>query len=73
MLRFYKRGLSPLMPSVCRYLPTCSSYAMDAYTKYGVGRGTVLTAWRLLRCNPWGGHGYDPVKWPPPGLEKVFQ
>jgi putative membrane protein insertion efficiency factor len=54
MLRFYKREISPLMPGACRYQPTCSTYSMDAYTKYGVGKGTVLTAWRLCRCNPLG-------------------
>ena len=45
---------------------------MDAFTKYGVARGAVLTAWRLLRCAPWGNRGYDPVRWPPPGLEPLF-
>lgn len=67
-LRFYKDAISPLLPSVCRYLPTCSSYSMASYTQYGVARGTVLTAWRLMRCNPWGGRGYDPPAWPPAGL-----
>lgn len=45
---------------------------MDAYKEYGVGKGTVLTAWRLLRCSPFGSSGYDPVRWPPPGLEWMF-
>lgn len=72
MLRFYKTAISPLLPPACRFQPTCSVYAMDAYTKYGVGKGTVLTTWRLMRCNPFGGSGYDPVRWPPPGLEWVF-
>lgn len=71
-LRFYKEALSPLMQSTCRFLPTCSSYSMAAYTQHGVARGTVLTAWRLLRCNPWGGRGYDPPAWPPVGLEAAF-
>ena len=69
MLRFYKDAISPLLQPACRFQPTCSAYAMDAYKKFGVGKGTALTAWRLMRCNPWGGSGYDPVKWPPPGLE----
>jgi len=45
---------------------------MDAFQKYGVSKGFVLTAWRLLRCAPWGNRGYDPVRWPPPGLEPLF-
>jgi hypothetical protein len=45
---------------------------MDAFKRYGVTKGFVLTAWRLLRCTPWGGRGYDPVRWPPPGLEFMF-
>ena len=69
MLRFYKNAISPLLQPACRFQPTCSAYAMDAYKKFGGGKGTALTAWRLMRCNPWGGSGYDPVKWPPPGLE----
>lgn len=72
-LDFYKTLISPLLPNTCRYLPTCSSYAKDAYRAYGVPKGTVLTAWRLMRCNPWGGRGYDPVQWPPPGLEGIFK
>ncbi|KAB5530027.1 hypothetical protein DKX38_020108 [Salix brachista] len=54
MLRFYKREISPLLPNSCRYVPTCSEYSMEAYKKYGVVKGTVLTAWRLCRCNPLG-------------------
>ena len=54
VLRFYKRGISPLLPPSCRFIPTCSEYAMDAYKEHGVGRGTILTAWRLMRCNPFG-------------------
>ncbi|KAJ6968685.1 hypothetical protein NC653_036612 [Populus alba x Populus x berolinensis] len=57
MLRFYKREISPLLPNSCRYVPTCSEYSMEAYKKYGVVKGTVLTAWRLCRCNPLGNVG----------------
>ncbi len=72
-LRFYKVAISPLLPPSCRFLPTCSSYAVEAYKRHGVARGTVLTAWRLLRCNPFNpGRGYDPVAWPPPGLGWMF-
>ncbi|KAL9153145.1 hypothetical protein ABFS82_10G031100 [Erythranthe guttata] len=63
MLRFYKREISPLMPNSCRYLPTCSEYSMISYKKYGVLKGTILTAWRLCRCNPLGGSGFDPPRW----------
>lgn len=73
MLGFYRAVLSPMMPSSCRYLPTCSNYSIDAYKTYGVWKGSVLTAWRLMRCNPWGGRGYDPPSWPPKGIEMLFQ
>lgn len=71
LLDFYKREVSPLLPKSCRYVPTCSEYARQAYKKYGTSKGFVLTAWRLLRCNPLpllGGSGYDPPMWPPPYL-----
>lgn len=54
LLRFYKREISPVLPPSCRFLPTCSEYAMEAFKTYGVRRGFVLTAWRLMRCNPFG-------------------
>ena len=73
VLQFYKNVISPLLPPSCRYLPTCSAYAMDAYKEYGAGKGTILTAWRLMRCNPLGSSGFDPVRWPPPGLEWAFR
>ena len=66
LIMWYKRTLSPLMPSNCRFLPTCSSYGLDAIEKYGSVKGGVLTAWRILRCNPLGGAGYDAPIWPPP-------
>ncbi len=61
LLRFYKRFLSPLMPVACRYTPTCSVYAREAFERHGVLRGARLTFLRLLRCQPWGGSGEDPV------------
>lgn len=67
-LRFYKAAISPLLPPSCRFLPTCSEYAARAYREFGIGKGTVLTAWRLVRCNPWGGRGWDPPVWPPVGI-----
>ena len=54
ILQFYKREISPILPPSCRFLPTCSEYSMDSFKRYGVGKGVVLTAWRLLRCNPFG-------------------
>ncbi|KAF5202516.1 hypothetical protein FRX31_007897 [Thalictrum thalictroides] len=63
MLKFYKREISPLMPNSCRYVPTCSEYSMEAYNRYGVLKGTILTGWRLCRCNPLGGSGFDPPRW----------
>ncbi len=48
-------------PSPCRYLPTCSAYAVDAIERHGPGRGSFLALRRVLRCHPWGGHGLDPV------------
>ncbi|CAK9185316.1 unnamed protein product [Ilex paraguariensis] len=63
ILRFYKSEISPLLPNSCRYVPTCSEYSMIAYRKYGVLKGTILTGWRLCRCNPLGGSGFDPPRW----------
>lgn len=63
----YKRTLSPLLPSACRYHPSCSEYAFDAIRQRGIIQGTIIALLRLLRCAPWGGHGYDPVEafeWP---------
>lgn len=60
-LRFYKRFISPFLPRACRYYPTCSVYAAEAILRHGVLKGCWLAAKRLVRCNPWGGFGYDPV------------
>ena len=69
-VRFYRKILSPLKrtPS-CRYLPTCSEYAIEAVEKRGVVRGVFMAAWRLLRCNPLFRGGYDPVEPAPPSRE----
>ncbi|HEY4823976.1 MAG TPA: membrane protein insertion efficiency factor YidD [Solirubrobacteraceae bacterium] len=58
----YQRFVSPAIPRRCKYEPTCSRYAVDAIKEYGILRGAVLAAWRLLRCNPWSYGGYDPVE-----------
>ena len=60
-IRLYQRFVSPLLPRRCKYLPTCSDYAVQAVRGYGLWRGLVLAGWRLLRCNPWSHGGYDPV------------
>lgn len=57
----YQRHISPALPPACRYQPTCSQYGYEAVERFGVARGALLTARRLLRCTPWGGSGYDPV------------
>ncbi|MDR2936204.1 MAG: membrane protein insertion efficiency factor YidD [Rikenellaceae bacterium] len=61
LLLLYKYAISPYLPRACRYTPTCSEYAVEAFRKHGVSRGFCLTAKRLLSCHPWGGSGYDPV------------
>ncbi|MEX1148264.1 MAG: membrane protein insertion efficiency factor YidD [Sphingomonadales bacterium] len=61
IIAVYRYGVSPLMPSCCRYQPTCSAYAMEAVDRYGTMRGGLLAVRRVLRCHPWGGHGFDPV------------
>ena len=57
----YKRWLSPMLPASCRYVPTCSEYAMEAIARRGALRGVLLAAWRVLRCHPFARGGYDPV------------
>ena len=60
-IRFYQRQISPLSPPRCRYIPTCSEYALEAVEKYGAVKGSWLAAKRILRCNPFHKGGYDPV------------
>lgn len=64
LIRLYQAGLSPLMGGQCRFMPTCSQYAIEALQTHGAIRGSWLTLRRILRCHPLGGMGYDPV--PPP-------
>jgi len=61
-IRGYQRFISPALPRRCKYHPSCSDYAVQAIRTYGVFRGLVLAAWRLLRCNPWSHGGFDPVE-----------
>ena len=60
-IEFYQRFITPYTPASCRFTPTCSEYARQALLKHGPIKGLALTIWRILRCNPWGGSGYDPV------------
>ena len=61
LIRFYQRCISPYRAPCCRFTPTCSTYTYEAIEKYGILRGGWLGFKRILRCNPWGGSGYDPV------------
>lgn len=60
-IRFYRKFISPNTPPSCRFHPTCSEYSYEAIDKYGILKGGRLAIWRILRCNPWGGSGWDPV------------
>jgi len=60
-IRFYQRFISPSWPGACKYQPTCSHYGHEAISRHGVVKGIWLTAWRLVRCNPFNSGGYDPV------------
>ncbi|WP_100065411.1 membrane protein insertion efficiency factor YidD [Miniphocaeibacter massiliensis] len=63
LIKFYQKNISPYWGSgCCKYYPTCSQYSLQAYSKYGFFKGTVLTVWRILRCNPFSKGGYDPLK-----------
>lgn len=61
LARAWQRGPSRVLPPSCRYAPSCSHYAIEALEKYGAAKGSWLALKRLMRCNPWGGSGYDPV------------
>jgi hypothetical protein len=69
LLRGYKWAISPLLPPACRYVPTCSEYALEAVERYGALRGSFMAAWRVLRCHPFVRGGYDPVVRPAPNCE----
>ena len=70
LVRLYKKFISPLLPPSCRFTPTCSAYAIEAFEKRGFFVGFILTVWRLLRCNPFCKAGYDPV--PEEGIVPVI-
>ncbi|MDD2278069.1 MAG: membrane protein insertion efficiency factor YidD [Bacteroidales bacterium] len=60
-IKFYQLAISPFFPPSCRYTPTCSTYCLEALKKHGPIKGLWLCTKRVLSCNPWGGHGHDPV------------
>ncbi|MHA1109409.1 MAG: membrane protein insertion efficiency factor YidD [Alphaproteobacteria bacterium] len=61
LIRIYQLLISPVLPAHCRYAPSCSAYALEALRSHGVARGGVMALRRILRCHPWGDHGFDPV------------
>lgn len=61
LIRWYQRSVSPMQGARCRFLPTCSQYAVEAITRHGALRGGAMAVWRILRCNPFSRGGYDPV------------
>jgi hypothetical protein len=61
-IKLYQRLISPMVGQRCKYYPSCSEYAVQAVQRFGMLRGLVLAAWRLLRCNPWSHGGFDPVE-----------
>ncbi len=61
LIRGYQMFVSPVLPSTCRFIPTCSEYSLQALRKYGILKGGWLSVKRVARCHPWGGHGHDPV------------
>jgi hypothetical protein len=60
-IRFYKKFISPLFPPVCKYYPSCSTYALTAIERFGIVKGTIMATWRILRCNPFSNGGVDYV------------
>jgi putative membrane protein insertion efficiency factor len=61
LVMVYQWTLAPILGNNCRFEPSCSNYALDALSKHGAIRGGLMATWRILRCNPWGGAGWDPV------------
>jgi len=63
LVRVYQLVISPHFPASCRFVPTCSEYAVEALRRYGVLKGLILSVRRITRCHPWGDSGYDPPRW----------
>ncbi len=70
-VKFYRKFISPVLPPLCRFEPSCSRYALEALRVRGPVVGLALSLWRIARCNPWGGHGTDPVPLPRRPLSKA--
>jgi putative membrane protein insertion efficiency factor len=62
LIKAYRRHISPLKRPCCKYCPTCSEYALQAVSEYGFFKGSLMSAWRVLRCNPFSRGGFDPVR-----------
>jgi uncharacterized protein len=62
LIKGYQKIISPILPPSCRFYPSCSQYGIEAVNKHGVIKGGLMTAWRVLRCNPFSKGGYDPVR-----------
>lgn len=61
LIKFYRKNISPKTPPSCKFTPTCSQYGLEAIERFGAIKGGFMTLWRILRCNPFSGGGYDPV------------
>lgn len=61
IIKIYQTVLSPILPSTCRYSPTCSEYTKQSLIKFGLIKGGLISIKRIIKCNPWGGNGYDPI------------
>lgn len=61
IIKIYQTILSPILPSTCRYSPTCSEYTKLSLIKFGLLKGGLISIKRIIKCNPWGGNGYDPI------------
>ena len=61
MIIIYQKTISPLLPSTCRYIPTCSEYSLQAIKKHGVYKGLILSFKRIVNCHPWSKHGNNPI------------
>ncbi len=62
LIKVYKKDISPMFPPRCKYVPSCSQYALEAIEKYGIIKGGLKSIWRILRCNPFSKGGFDPLK-----------
>lgn len=70
LIKIYRYVVSPVTPPSCRYLPTCSEYAVEAFQRYNLAKAGFLTIKRIMKCNPFGGSGFDPVPLTPDKKEK---